>query len=101
MRISAQVGFVIPEALYNEGLRLLNVSPYLASFALRYAADCPAFMFCGNLIKAIPNVYICKLKVHRTLFVKLHAEPIKIEPFAEVGAAVYNILLEWAAVFIS
>lgn len=29
-----QVGFVIPEAFYNEGLRLLNISPYLASLAL-------------------------------------------------------------------
>lgn len=27
-------GFVISEALYNEGLRLLNVSPYLARLAL-------------------------------------------------------------------
>ena len=90
---------MISEALYNEGLRLLNVSPYLASFALRYAADRPAFMFCGNLIKAIPDINICKLKVHRTLFVELHTEPIEIEPFAEVGATLYNISLEWSAVF--
>lgn len=58
--------FVIPEALYNEGLRLFNISPYLASLALRYAADGPAFMLGGNLIKAIPDVYICKFEVHRT-----------------------------------
>ena len=101
MRATAQVGFMISEALHNEGLRLLNISPYLASLALRYAADCPSFMLGGYLIKAIPNVYICELKVHRTFFIKLHAEPIKIEPLAEVGAAVYNILFEWAAVFIS
>ena len=93
--------FVISEALYNEGLRLFNVSPYLASLALRYAADRPAFMLCGYLIKAIPDIYICKLKVHRTFFVELHAEPIEIEPLAEVGATLYNLLLKWAAVVIA
>ena len=99
MRATAQVEFVISEALYNEGLRLLNVSPYLASLALRYAANRPAFMFCGNLIKTVPDVYICKLEVHRTFFVELHAEPIKIEPFAEIGATLYYIPLEWSAIF--
>ena len=94
-------GFVISEALYNEGLRLLNVSPYLASFALRHAADCPPFMFCGNLIKAIPDVYICELKVHCAFFVELHAEPIEVEPFAEVGTTAHNGCIEWAAVFVS
>ena len=93
--------FVIPEALYNEGLRLLNISPYLARFALRYAADCPPFMLGGNLIKTVPDVYICKLKVHRTFFVKLHAEPIEIKPFAEVGTTAHYVFLEWVAVFIS
>lgn len=92
---------MISETLHNEGLRFLNISPYLASLALRYAADCPAFMLGGNLIKAVPDVYIYKLKVHRTFFVKLHAEPIKVEPFAEVGTAVYNILLEGTGVLIS
>ena len=90
---------MISEALYNDGLRLLNVSPYLARLALRYAADRPAFMLGGNLIKAIPDVYICKLKVHRTLFVELHTEPIEIEPFAEIGATLYYIPLEWSAIF--
>ena len=99
MRATAQVGFVIPEALHNEGLRLLNVSPYLASFALRYAADRPAFMLGGNLIKAIPDVYICDLKMHLTFFVELHTEPIEIKPFSEVGATLYNISLEWSAIF--
>ena len=79
---------MISDALSHEGLRLLNVSPHLASLALRHAADCPAFMFCGNLIESIPDINICKLKVHRTFFVKLHAEPIEIEPFAEIGTNV-------------
>ena len=83
--------FVISEALYNEGLRLFNVSPYLASLALRYAADRPAFMLGGYLIKAIPDVYVCKFKVHRTFFEKLHAEPIEIEPRAEIGATLYYL----------
>ena len=91
---------MIPEALHKEGLRFLNISPYLVSFALRYATDCPAFMLGGNLIKAIPDVYICKLKVHRTFFVELHAEPIKIEPFSEVGTVAHYGCIEWAAVFI-
>ena len=93
--------FVISEALYNKGLRLLDVSPYLASLALRYAADSPALMLCGYLIKAVPDIYIGELKVHRTFFVELHAEPIKVKPLAEVGATLYNLLFEWAAVVIA
>ena len=99
MRATAQVGFVIPEALYNEGLRLLNISPYLASLALRYTTYCPALMLGGYLVKAVPDINICKLKVHRTFFVELHAEPIEIEPFADVGTTLYNISLEWSAIF--
>lgn len=83
--------FVISEALYNEGLRLFNVSPYLAGLALRYAADRPAFMLCGYLIKAIPDVYICELEVHRTFFIELHAEPIEVKPLAGVGATLYYL----------
>ena len=93
--------FVISKALYNEGLRLLDVSPDLASLALRYTTDRPAFMLGGYLIKTVPDVYIGKLKVHRALFVKLHAEPIEVEPLAEVGAALYNLLFEWPAVVIA
>ena len=100
MRATAQVGFVIPEALYNEGLRLLNISPYLASLALRYTTYCPALMLGGYLIESIPDINICKLKVHRTFFVKLHAEPIEIEPFAEVGAMAHYGCIEWTAIFI-
>ena len=92
--------FVISEALYNEGLRLLNVSPNLASLALRYAADCPAFMFCGNLVKAVPDIYIGEFKVHRTFFVELHAEPVEIKPFAEVGTMAHYSCIKWTAVFI-
>ena len=83
--------FVIPEALYNEGLRLFDVSPYLASLALRYAADRPAFMLGGNLIKAIPDIYIGELKVHRAFFEKLHAEPVEIKPLAGVGTTLYYL----------
>ena len=91
---------MIPEAFYNEGLRLLDISPYFASFALWYAADCPALMLCGYLIKTVPDVYICKFEVHRTFFVKLHAEPIEIEPFAEVGAMAHYRCIKWATLFI-
>ena len=57
-------------------------------------------MFCGYLVKAIPDINICKLKVHRTLFVELHAEPVEIKPLSEVGAMAHYSCIKWATVFI-